>query len=222
MPVFVIHTSVQLLWLNSFSSSWIAFHRNYGPVARHNESVSMTYLCQEVAQVYWMQHRGQYLHQQWRKGGNNVALHCRVSQQGDGRTSLNSKLICPHRLRCGPAGWEERASDCVLFFHPAWQTAALTKCPFCAVSFQSDWTNWDLLTANPIRAGTGQSRLSICHPWHTELPLPLLKTFVSVTLPAFPIFFFLIWELESPKTGREMFSSAKFNAKRTCWAQTDF
>lgn len=105
------------------------------------------------------------------KGCNNVAPHCSMSQQSEGKTNLNPKLICPHRLRYGPVGWEERTRNCVLFLPPASQTAALTKYPFCAVSFHSDWTNWDLLTANPIRGGTGQSRLGICHPWHTELPL---------------------------------------------------
>lgn len=106
------------------------------------------------------------------KGCNNAAPRCSVCQQSDATTSLNPKLICLHRIWSGPVGWEERTGDCVLFLPPASQTVALTKYPFCAVSFHSDWTNWDLLTANPIRAGTGQSCLGICHPWHTGLPLP--------------------------------------------------
>lgn len=35
------------------------------------------------------------------KGRNNVARRCGVSQQSHGTTSLNPKLICPHRLQRG-------------------------------------------------------------------------------------------------------------------------
>lgn len=61
-----------------------------------------------------------------------------------------------------------------------------------AASFHSDWTNWELLTANPIRAGTGQSRPAVCHPWHTRLPPPSIKAFVRVTSRTFAaiLFFF--------------------------------
>lgn len=137
----------------------------------------MTHLRQEVALVmkYYQKHRSDaeghiYINGDI-KGCNNVARHCSVSKQSN-RTSRSPKLIWPHRIWYGPVGWEKTASDCVLFLPPASQTVALTKYPFCAVSFHSDWTNWDLLTANPIRAGTGQSRLGICHPWDTVLPLP--------------------------------------------------
>lgn len=130
------------------------------------------------------------------KGRNNVAPHCSVCQQSDA-ASPDPKLICPHRQR----GWEERTRDCVLFLPPASQTVALTKYPFCAVSFHSDWTNWDLLTANPIRAGTGQSHPGICHPWHTGLPLPSQRP-LSLW-PQWPLAFFNMESLiKSPKTGR--------------------
>lgn len=138
----------------------------------------MTHLCQEVALVieYYSETQKQCRRQIFTstatlKGCNNVAPHCSMCQQTGRTTSLNPKLICPHRICCGPVGWEERTGDCVLFLPPASQTVALTKYPFCTVSFHSDWTNWDLLTANPIRAGTGQSHPGICHPWHTGLPL---------------------------------------------------
>lgn len=62
-----------------------------------------------------------------------------------------------------------------------------------AVSFHSDWTNWELLTANPIRAGTGQSRPSVCHPWHTRLPPPFIKAFVCLTSRTLAGFFFLVF-----------------------------
>lgn len=60
--------------------------------------------------------------------------------------------------------------DCVLFSASTSQTEPLTKCPLWATSFHSDWPNWDLLTANPIRAGTGQSEATICHLHSTGLP----------------------------------------------------
>lgn len=143
-----------------------------------SERLSMTHLCQEVALVieYYSETQKQCRRQIFTstatlKGCNNVTPHCSMRQQTGRTTSLNPKLICPHRICCGPVGWEERTGDCVLFLPPASQTVALTKYPFCTVSFHSDWTNWDLLTANPIRAGTGQSHPGICHPWHTGLPL---------------------------------------------------
>lgn len=94
-------------------------------------------------------------------------------QQSDA-TGLKSCSVnlSPSSLLWPNGGGKKRATDCVLFLPPASQTVALTKYPFCAVSFHSDWTNWDLLTANPIRAGTGQSGLGVCHPWHTGLPPP--------------------------------------------------
>lgn len=83
-----------------------------------------------------------------------------------------------------------------------------TKYPFCAVSFHSDWTNWDLLTANPIRAGSGQSGRSICHPRHTELPLFPIKAFVFLTSSTFSRGFFFFRILDNlnicPKTGNEI------------------
>lgn len=125
-----------------------------------------------------------------------------MCQQNDATASLNPKLICPHRSWYGPVGWEERTRNCVLFLPPASQTVALTKYPFCAVSFHSDWTNWDLLTANPIRAGTGQSRPGICHPWHRGLPLSSQRP-LSLW-PQWPLAFFNMESLiKSPKTGRQ-------------------
>lgn len=97
------------------------------------------------------------------KGCHNVALVLQHVSTKQCYNKPKSKIICPHRV------WYKLV-DCVLFLPPASQTVALTKCPFCAVSFHSDWTNWDLLTANPIHAGTGQSCLGICHPWHRGLP----------------------------------------------------
>lgn len=127
---------------------------------------------------------------------------CSMCQRNNATTTLNPRLICPHRTCHGPVGWEERTSNCVLFLPPASQTVALTKYPFCAVSFHSDWTNWDLLTANPIRAGTSQSRLGICHPWHTGLPLPPYRP-LSLW-PHCPLAFFNMGSLiESPETGLE-------------------
>lgn len=148
-------------------------------VCAPSESPLMTHLCQEVLLVIEC-----YSETQKRRRRSiftstatlkTVKMSSQCSskcQQSDATTTLNPKLICPHRIWCGPVGWEERTSNCVLFLPPASQTVALTKYPFCAISFHSDWTNWDLLTANPIRAGTSQSRLGICHPRHTGLPLP--------------------------------------------------
>lgn len=72
-----------------------------------------------------------------------------------------------------------------MFFISASQTELLTKWPIWATSFHSDWPNWDLLTESPIRAGTGQSAVGICHPRHSGLPPRINALSVSVTLMTF-------------------------------------
>lgn len=73
-------------------------------------------------------------------------------------------------------------------FISASQTELLTKWPIWATSFHSDWPNWDLLTASPIRAGTGQSAAGICHPQHTGLPPRINALSVSATLMTFSFY----------------------------------
>lgn len=129
--------------------------------------------------------------------------------------SQNPSLIHPRKTpRCSPVGRGRKKRAIVFCFclqlHKQRPEQSILS---AAVSFHSDWTNWDLLTANPIRAGTGQSRPAVCHPWHTQLPPPFIKAFVSVTSETSG-FFFSQSQIKSLKTECDSFGS--FGGNSVC------